>query len=97
MEKSLLATRNKGYKFIVCLLDYHTNYVWALRTTDKQGSTICNVSSDVLPNQNENLIRFGQIELNQFDEALDVYKIRKDSRTHLSLTYVFILNIFIKI
>ena len=44
----LLSTFNKGFRFLLCVIDIYSKYAWAIPLKDKKGVSIANVFQKVL-------------------------------------------------
>ena len=44
---------NKGFKFLLCVINIFSKYVWVVPLKDKKGVTIVNAFQSILKNSNE--------------------------------------------
>jgi len=74
--------KNKGYKYILCVIDCFTKFAWALPLRTKSGKEVTSVMSKILHDRSPKLLQLdnGKEFYNKtFDELMDKYGIHKYS------------------
>ena len=56
----LISKFNKGFRFLLCVIDIFSKYAWAVPLKDKKGISIVNAFQKIL--DNANLIKYGLIK-----------------------------------
>ena len=56
----LISKFNKGYRFLLCIIDIFSKYAWVVPLKDKKGISIVNAFQKIL--DNANLIKYGLIK-----------------------------------
>ena len=54
VDMQLVSKFNKGFTFLLCVIDIFTNYAWVIPLKDKKGITITNVFQKILDESNRN-------------------------------------------
>ena len=60
MCKQLISKFNKGFRFLLCVIDIFSKYAWVVPLKDKKGISIVNAFQKIL--DNANLIKYGLIK-----------------------------------
>ena len=47
-DMQLLSKYNKGYRFLLCLIDIYSKYAWVIPLKDKKGISIANASQKII-------------------------------------------------
>ena len=57
-DMHLISTRNKGCRFLLCVIDIYSKYAWIIPLKDKKGITVTNTFQKLLkePNRKPNII-----------------------------------------
>ena len=55
----LISKFNKGFRFLLCVIDIFSKYAWVVLLKDKKGISIVNAFQSVLKKSNRNQIRYG--------------------------------------
>ena len=55
----LISKFNKGFRFLLRVIDIYSKYAWFIPLNDKNGISIVNGFQKILKNIIENLIRYG--------------------------------------
>lgn len=82
LEMIPYARQNKGYKYILCVIDCFTKFAWALPLKTKTAVEVSNSMSKVLINRSPSLLQLdnGKEFYNKtFDALMSKYKIKKYS------------------
>ena len=58
-DMQLISKFNKGFRFLLCVIDIFSKYVWVASLKDKKCATIVNAFQSILKNLIENQIRYG--------------------------------------
>ena len=58
-DMQLLSKYNKGFRFLLCVIDIFSIYAWVIPLKDKKGISIINAFQKISKNQIENLIKYG--------------------------------------
>ena len=53
----LISKFNKGFRFLLCVIDIFSKYVWVVSSKDKKGVTIVDAFQKVLDDQKYGLIK----------------------------------------
>ena len=56
----LISKFNKGFRFLLCVIDIFSKYAWVVPLKDKKGISIVNAFQKIL--DNANLIKYGLIK-----------------------------------
>ena len=56
----LITKFNKGFRFLLCVIDIFSKYAWVVPLKDKKGISIVNAFQKIL--DNANLIKYGLIK-----------------------------------
>ena len=56
----LISNFNKGFRFLLCVIDIFSKYAWVIPLKDKKGISIVNAFQKIL--DNANLIKYGLIK-----------------------------------
>ena len=48
----LISKFNKGFRFLLCVIDIHSKYVWVISLKEKKGVTITNTFQKILNERN---------------------------------------------
>ena len=51
-DMQLLSKFNKGFRFLLCVLDIYSKYAWVIPLRDKKGITIINAFQKILGESN---------------------------------------------
>ena len=49
----LISKFNKGFRFLLCVIDFFSKYAWAVPFKDKKGVSIVNASQKILKESNK--------------------------------------------
>ena len=52
VDVQLISKFNKGYRFLLCVIDIFSKYAWVILLKDKKGVTIANASQKILKDSN---------------------------------------------
>ena len=55
----LISKFNKGFRFLLCVMDIFSKYAWVVPLKDKKGVSIVNAFQSILKNLIENQTRHG--------------------------------------
>ena len=55
----LISKFNKGFRFLLCVIDIFSKYAWVVPLKDKKGVSIVNAFQCILKNLIENQTRYG--------------------------------------
>ena len=55
----LISKFNKGFRFLLCVVEIYSKYAWVIPLKDKKGITITNAFQKILMNQIVNQIKYG--------------------------------------
>ena len=57
-DMHLISKRNKGCRFLLCVIDIYSKYAWIIPLKDKKGITVTNTFQKLLkePNRKPNII-----------------------------------------
>ena len=55
----LISKLNKGFRFLLCVIDIFSKYIWVVPLKDKKGVSIVNAFQSILKNLIKNQIRCG--------------------------------------
>ena len=58
-DMQLLSKYNKGIRFLLCVIDIYSKYVWVVPLKDKKGISIVKAFQYIINNQIENQIKYG--------------------------------------
>ena len=58
----LISKSNKGFRFLLCIIDVFSKYAWVVPLKDKKGITITNRFQKILKNLIENQTKYGLIK-----------------------------------
>ena len=58
-DMQLLSKFNKGFRFLLCVIDIFSKYTWVVPLKDKKGISIVNAFQEILKELIENLIKYG--------------------------------------
>ena len=58
----LISKSNKGFRFLLCIIDVFSKYAWVVPLKDKKGITITNRFQKNLKNLIENQTKYGLIK-----------------------------------
>ena len=61
----LISKFNKGFKFLVCVIDIFSNFAWVVPLIDKKRAGIVNAFQKIL-DKSANLIKYGLIKEPKF-------------------------------
>lgn len=73
---------NKGYKYILCVIDCFTKYAWALPLKNKTAEEVTNTMSKILVNRSPKLMQLDngkEFYNSKFDSLMSKYNIKKYS------------------
>ena len=59
-DMQLISKFNKGFRFLLCVIDIFSKYAWVVPLKDKKGISIVNAFQKIL--DNANLIKYGLIK-----------------------------------
>ena len=62
----LISNFNKGFRFLLCVIDSFSKYAWVIPFKDKKGVTITNAFQKILKNLIENLAKYELIKKANF-------------------------------
>ena len=60
---------NRGFRFLWCIIDIYSKYVWVIPLKDKKGITITNAFQKILRKSNKNQTKYGLIKALSFITA----------------------------
>ena len=60
---------NRGFRFLWCIIDIYSKYVWVIPLKDKKGITITNAFQKILRKSNKNQKKYGLIKALSFITA----------------------------
>ena len=55
----LISKFNKGFRFLLCVIDMYSRYAWVVPLKDKKGITITSVLKKFRMNETTNQIKYG--------------------------------------
>ena len=58
----LISKFNKGFRFLLCVIDIFSKYAWVILLKDKKGISIVNAFQIILKESKEDLIKYGLIK-----------------------------------
>ena len=58
----LISKSNKGFRFLLCVIDIFSKYAWVVPLKDKKSITITNRFQKILKNLIENQTKYGLIK-----------------------------------
>ena len=58
----LISKSNKGFRFLLCIIDVFSKYAWVVPLKDKKSITITNRFQKILKNLIENQTKYGLIK-----------------------------------
>ena len=58
----LIRKFNKGFRFLLCVIDIFSKYAWVVPLKDKKGSSIVNAFQKILKESDRKLIKYGLIK-----------------------------------
>ena len=58
-DMQLLSRFNKGFRFLLCVIDIFSKYAWVIPLKDKKGISIVNAFQIILESPIVNLIKYG--------------------------------------
>ena len=58
-DMQLISKSNKGFRFLLCVIDIYSKYAWVIPLKDKKGISIVNAFQKILKESIENLIKYG--------------------------------------
>jgi len=82
VEMITYSKKNKGYKYILCVIDCFTKFAWALPLKSKTGKEVSNVMSKILLNRSPKLLQLDngkEFYNSSFDTLMKKYNIHKYS------------------
>ena len=59
-DMQLLSKYNKGFRFLLCVIDIFSKYVWVIPLKDKKGTSIVNAFQKMLKESNRNPNKMGR-------------------------------------
>ena len=59
VDTQLISEHNKGNRYLLCVIDLFSKYVWVVPLTDKKGVCIVNAFQSILKSLIENQIKYG--------------------------------------
>ena len=64
-DMQLISKFNKGFRFLLCVIDIYSKYAWVVPLKDNKGVSIVNPFQSIFKKSNRNLIntRYGQIKV----------------------------------
>ena len=62
----LISKFNKGFRFLLCVIDIYRKYAWVISLKDKKGITITNAFQKILKESNRNQTKYGLIKAVNF-------------------------------
>ena len=65
-DMQLISKFNRGFRFLLCVVDIYSKYAWAAPLKDKKGITITNAFQKVLDESNANQKKYGLIKTVNF-------------------------------
>ena len=57
---------NKGFRFLWCVIDIYSKYVWVIPLKDKKGTTITNAFQKIWKKSNKNQTKYDLIKALNF-------------------------------
>ena len=60
---------NRGFRFLWCIIDIYSKYVWVIPLKDKKGITITNAFQKIWRKSNKNQTKYGLIKALSFITA----------------------------
>ena len=61
-DMQLISKSNKGFRFLLCIIDVFSKYAWVVPLKDKKGITITNRFQKISKNLIENQTKYGLIK-----------------------------------
>ena len=58
-DMELISKFNKGFRFLLCVIDIYSRYAWVVPLKDKKGITITSVLKKFRMNETTNQIKYG--------------------------------------
>ena len=58
-DMQLISKFNKGFRFLICVIDIYSKYAWVVLLKDEKGLSIVNAFQKFSNNQLENPTRYG--------------------------------------
>ena len=55
----LISKLNKGFRFLLCVIDIFSKYAWVVPLKDKKGVSIVNAFQKILDDSNRNQTKYG--------------------------------------
>ena len=65
-DMHLISKFNKGFRFLLCVIDISSKYAWVIPLKDKKGITITNAFQNILKNLIENETKYRLITAANF-------------------------------
>ena len=65
-DMQLLSKFNKGFRFLLCVIDIFSKYAWIIPLKDKKSISIINAFQKILEEYNRNLIKYGKTKEGNF-------------------------------
>ena len=65
-DMELISKFNKGFRFLLCVIDIYRKYAWVISLKDKKGITITNAFQKILKESNRNQTKYGLIKTVNF-------------------------------
>ena len=62
----LISKFNKGFRFLLCVIDTHSKYAWVVPLTDKKGVSPVNAFKQILKSLIVNQIKYGSTKEENF-------------------------------
>ena len=69
-DMQLIRKFNKGFRFLLCVIDIFSKYAWVVPLKDKKGSSIVNAFQKILKESDRKLIKYGLIKEANFSIIL---------------------------
>ena len=61
-DTQLISKFNKGFRFLLCIINIYSKCAWVIPTRDKKGITIANAFQKILDESNANQIKYGLLK-----------------------------------
>ena len=61
-DMQLISKFNKGFRFLLCIINIYSKCAWVIPTRDKKGITIANAFQKILDESNANQIKYGLLK-----------------------------------
>ena len=58
----LISNFNKGFRFLLCVIDIFSKYAWVVPLKDKKGVSIVNAFQKILDKSGRNQTKYGSIK-----------------------------------